>query len=107
MDALAGSRSRNERKPARRGWPPLAMRGRRCWHRVSPLQPCNSVLQSKVTISGAPWSGNSAGARGQKRLLDGYAFRQVARLVHVAAEFHREMIGEQLQRDDGQNRREK
>ena len=38
------------------------------------------------------------------RLLDRDALREIARLVDVAAERDGEMIGEQLQRDDGQDR---
>ena len=39
-------------------------------------------------------------------LLDGDRFRQVARLVHVAAAAHRDVIGQQLQRNDFENRRQ-
>ena len=38
-------------------------------------------------------------------LLDGDGFRQVARLIHVAAAAHGDVIGQQLQRHDFQDRR--
>ena len=38
------------------------------------------------------------------RLLYRNALGQIARFVHVATENHREMIGEELERDRGENR---
>ena len=55
---------------------------------------CQTQRQPSVPLSQA------------KRLqsFDRHAFREVARLVHVAAELDGEMVGEKLQRDDGQHR---
>src|SRR5262249_34548766 len=39
-----------------------------------------------------------------RQLLHSYAFSEVAWLIHVAAEFDREMIRQKLERDDAQNR---
>jgi signal transduction histidine kinase len=39
----------------------------------------------------------------QRSLLDRNALREIARLIDVAAEFDGEMIGEELERDDGQD----
>src|SRR5437764_10896093 len=40
------------------------------------------------------------------RLFDRHRLGQVARLVHVAAQTHRDVVGEELERDDGEDRRE-
>src|SRR5439155_113412 len=60
--------------------------------------------------AGASW--RSAGGRGQARgstardLLHRHRLREVARLVHVAAEAHGDVVGEELERDDGDERRQ-
>jgi hypothetical protein len=41
---------------------------------------------------------------GDQRLLHRNAFREITRLVHVAAELHREVVGKELQRNNTQNR---
>src|SRR5436309_2358443 len=46
------------------------------------------------------------GARGGRGLFDRDALRQVAWLVDVAAEAHRDVVGEKLERDDGDERRQ-
>ena len=38
-------------------------------------------------------------------LFDGHALGEVSRLVHVAAEFDGDVVGQELQRNDGENRR--
>ena len=38
------------------------------------------------------------------RLLDGDAFREIARFVDVTAELDGEMVGEELERNDGEDR---
>src|SRR5205823_12949699 len=40
------------------------------------------------------------------RLFHRHRLGQVARLVHVAAQTHRDVVGEELERDDGEDRRE-
>ena len=39
-------------------------------------------------------------------LLNGYRLRQIARLIHITATAHRNVVSQQLQRDDLQNRRQ-
>ncbi len=45
---------------------------------------------------------DTASNRGQD-LFDGYAFGEVSRLVHVAAQIDTDVVGQELQRDDREN----
>jgi hypothetical protein len=42
----------------------------------------------------------------KRSLFDGDRFREISRLIHIASPPHRDVIGQQLQRNDLQNRRE-
>ncbi len=63
----------------------------------------SSEIESRIT-DGITCQQSSVSGLPHFRLLDGDALREIARFVDVAAELDGEVVGEQLQRDDGQDR---